>query len=820
MTPASKKTIPLYQAGMPSTMVSSRPAMTLNPTEFADLTNVRNRYGVIEARKSDEAWATTGLPADPVFYGAWAGDWEGQEYVIVAVKNGDQVDLYDSSDGVAYTKRTAGPAGATGCFPDTQLSDFYVQKNGIQFQPFNDKFQSDGVLISDGNSVLLWRPTYATYHIRKVSQFTNADGMAKDSTINGAPESFLYKGDSSSEISLLGAIGVSMQADFPVDGPLTVTIAPPFTHSDGFELIFATPKNIRLGQQFFILNTTPLDNVDIFRVCKVEVKIGSTYHVLNDPESAYLNEPTVETYFDDTVAKTLHLFTWTNVDPTLQGSITSLRVTYPMANDQYETNKLEILAIGLGGTGVSRIPNYGISYYSSWLGTESPFVVLDSNKAKGVRLRFLNDTGDKFLNFPISDVLRMNWTVRPLPEVEPSIYDFLNLYRKDSGSSSYLFVGNTSLSDWTGISGTPSNSWVSINPGVIVDDKDETGLNSERSAPGSTNTVPTGFTCSAYANNRIFLGHKGDYSFSEYRHVMRFASLIDINSFERSPGSFEFVDESPKAFFYLSGDANLDRLALITNKATYAISGLDTYSLMRPAKISQFGTLSPASFGSRREFTFFLDDTRHFRIIPGGNELDGQSLAVKNILEGISTSNVSKVVGTVYDDRFYLFYTPSGQASNNSAFVFDMLSSTLTRDTLEYGVVATVVFDSKFLAFMSNHTVRRLEVGNANVNIALQSREIGTDGESWQAGRQRVYCDDTNSTVTMSWTSFRNGATLTDSIDTNADGTDVRTDRLTSLGKSVRGRSIQFGLTGAIPGGTKLYHWSVEQEDRISEGKA
>lgn len=396
-------------------------------------------------------------------------------------------------------------------------------------------------------------------------------------------------------------------------------------------------------------------------------------------------------------------------------------------------------------------------------------------------------------------------------------FDEIVLYRKDDGSTEYLFTDSYPFArfhsgDWEITSGTTA---------IVSDHHDETGLDPERPAPSIYNIAPPGFTCASFANGRLFMGTGSEYQFSEYHFPMRCALSVDVNAFDRSGGGFKFASETPKAFFYLSGDANLDRLALATDKATYSISGLDAYSIMRPGRISQFGSLSPKSFGTRRDVTFFLDDARHLRVIPGGNDLDKNSFAVKDILDGISSSRIGKAVGATYDDRYYLFYSPSGSSINKHAFVFDLLSGTLTKDDYDLlGIVAAVNFQSKLLAFMSDGTIRQLEAGTSNVTINISSREIGTDGDSWQAGRQRIYCDDTNSSMIMKWSGFKSGQVATDTISTNADGADVRTDRLTALGKSLRARSVQFAMTGAVPGGSKIYHWSVEQEDRVTEGKA
>jgi hypothetical protein len=815
MTPATKKTIPLYQAGMPSTMVSSRPAMTLGPTEFADLTNVRNRYGVLEARKSDEAWSTTGLPTPTVFYGAWSGTIGGVEYALSAVKNETAVDIYDSADGHAWTNRSQ----SSGAYGNTKLDATKAEAVGITFQPIHDPVLKEAVLISDGSKTLIWQPTaYNSQRLKLVKSFDNLlSNQNNFRIVKGFPQSqppFYFTGSDTGT------------AFTYVAGPTVVVNNPQGTADSGFatnyfEIEIPGGLDSLFGNQIGILVKVPSLGYDVLSSCALRIQNDTGTVVVYDPtDNDGPGSLTVE-QFEDLPDLNADCLLYTYALPATAGILRKLRFGYQGTSTQFTADSIVILALVLGGTGPASIPNYAVTYFNSATGVESPPIVLDSSTATGQTLWNLF-ASSLYLGmtystpFPHSSVLKGNWTIADYSGRIVDGFDKLNLYRKDAGSSEYLFTSSrTNL--------TYSGSWgfVVSNYADVDDTKDETGLDSERPSPSVYNIAPPGFSCSAFANGRLFVGSKSEYQFSEYRFPMRCALSVDVDAFDRSGGGFRFASENPKAFFYLSGDANLDRIAIATDKATYSISGLDAYSIMRPGRISQFGTFSPKSFGTRRDVTFFLDDARHLRVVPGGDDLDKNSFAVKNILDGISTDRIGKTVGATFDDRYYLFYTPSDGDKNKHAFVFDLLSGTLTKDDyLDIGVNAAVTFKSKLLGFMSDGNIRQLETGTSNVTINISSREIGTDGDSWQAGRQRVYCDDTNSSVTLKWTGFKSGEFITDTISTNADGTDVRTDRLTSLGKSMRARSIQFAINGTVPGGTKFYHWSVEQEDRVSEGKA
>jgi hypothetical protein len=303
---------------------------------------------------------------------------------------------------------------------------------------------------------------------------------------------------------------------------------------------------------------------------------------------------------------------------------------------------------------------------------------------------------------------------------------------------------------------------------------------------------------------------------------MRFAKAVDVNAYDRSAGGYKFASETPKSFFALIGDANLDRVALTTDKATYSISGLDTYSLMRPGRISQFGSASPKTFSTRREFTYWLDDARRIHSYPSNPELDRLSINVKDILDGISTANGKLACSAVFDDRYYMFYAPSGQSVNNAAIVVDLISGTLTRDTYTVGVASAIVNGSRLLAFMSDGTMRQLESSTpATVTgVSVVSRELGTANDSWMAGRQRIYSDGAAATTaTLTWTPYKVGAagakTTTMSLAPSAGET--RTDTLCALGTGVKGRSIQMEFSGNMPSGTKFYAWQVEADGRVQE---
>ena len=823
MTPASKNRVTLLKTGLNPTMVSSRPAQSLAPNQFPLLQNVRSRFGVLEAKRSEGAWSFTGLPGGALtIHGAWSGTWYGVEYALLAVKNGYFVDIYDSADGMAWTIRGQS-AAAAGIYPSSCLTDSFCATNGVCFQPINDPFLTQGVLISDGQTNLMWTPALATLRVRPVTAFPAAGNFAKDCTITGDIGGYLYNG---SNVGLIS--GATTGSTFTYTEPSAVQIAIGGTQAlnNTLTLNFTNSVNVATGKQFAMLLSTTDTNCDIFRNCKIELYVGATPFTIHDPSGSDYNECSLENFSDPNVGstnvpKTIQLYVWAIQDDNISGAVTKVVFTYKGSTDRYSATTLELLAAGISGSGVSGVPNYAVSYVDTHTGAESATVVLNSEKAKGSMVTYLTTTGTKYFAFPLSYGLRMNWSVKVSPTVAPSSFNGLFLYRKDPGSTEFLYAASAAISDWTGNSGVPPNTWISLAPYAVTDTTDETGLDPERPAPTAYNTVPPAFTCAAWANNRLFIGKKGEFQFSEYRFPMRFSLAVRLDDRPHTAGGYKFASENPQAFSPLLGDLNLDRIGMFTDKGTYAISGFDAFSLMRPSRISQFGTNSPKSVVGRRETTFLLDDARHLRNIPGQSSLEGRSQDVKDILDGIPVASIGKAWGAVYNDRYHLFYTKSGDTTNKVSFVVDLLSGTLVQDSYSTGVVCSFMFGGKLILVKSDGTATQLEAGTSDVTVSVTSRELVTDGDSWLMDRQRIYADaNVGKSFAMSWTGYPQGNSVSSSVPLDPVLGSVRIDVVSPLGKGISGRSIQAGFSGAIPGGKRIYEWEFETEARVSRGTA
>ena len=814
-TPSSKQKIPLFVPGQTATMVTDRPAMTLKPNEFADLTNFRCRDGALKVRPATATWTFTGLPATPEFCASWSGTYFGDTYVILCVKNGTAVDIYDSPDGLAFTLRS-GVSAAAGIFPNTSLTYANWQANNITFVPVTLETTQQAVLISDGVDTVVWCPALSTLRVAEVSAFTGE--QPKDCSITGSPE-FLWNGASLATITGTGS------ATFAYTEPagVQVAVANPQVNGEQLLLEFTSTVSIANGSQLYVLFAQSDVSCTIFESCKVEVYNGTSYFTVYDPAGADNNDPSVEVLDDDYgVGSRSVLYTWglANALNTITGSISRIRFTYTGTTDKYPAATLQLLTAGLGAKGVPGTPDYGVAYWSSWNFCESAFTVLDSAKATGIQTAMLTTTGTKYFSFPISDVLRLAWTVKPIPAIDPSIYNGIRLYRRDPGSNFYLLAAEDGIADWTGNAGFPANTWVSSGTKSVTDNVDETGLNPEIPAPSVYNEVIGGFTCGTVANDRVIVGSSTGYKFSEFDMPLRFSQVIDPDNFDRSSGGFTFPAEVAKSIAVFPTSSMVQQVGIFTDQSLYMLSGLDAYALLRPGLVSRYGTKSGKSLAVRRGDTFILDDALHITQFPSNQASRNRSMDVKNILEEIPAARVPFVVGATFGDRYYLFYTPSGGTINNYAFVLDLLTGTIAREFYgnTKGVVTTFQFEGNFIGCLSDGTAFRFEADPTGsvAGCSVLSREINAAFDTWMAGRQVVYCSDSASTPNAVWNNYPDGQTVTSVLDLNAAGSDVRTNRYTALGKGIRGKSVQLGISGTIVGGTDIYSWQVETEDRVS----
>lgn len=815
-TPSSKKKIPLFVPGQGATMVTDRPAMTLKQGEFADLTNFRCRDGALKVRPATSTWAFTGLPATPEFCASWSGTYLGQTYVILAIKNGTAVDLYDSPDGLAFTKRSA-VAAAPQIYPDTSLSYANWQANGITFIPFKNQFAQEGVLISDGVSSVVWCPELNLLRVRKVSAFTG--DQPKDCAMTGSCY-FLWNGADITTISGTGSATFTYTEPFGVQ----VAIANPQTNGNQLELQFtAGSYSLTQGSQLFLLVAQTDVSCTIFESCKLEVYNGTTWFTIFDPTGTDNNDPSVEVLDDDYgIGSPSILYTWglINTPNTITGSLSRIRFTYTGTTTKYTAATIQILAVGGGAKGVAGTPDYGVSYYSNANFCESPFTVLDSAKASGALITMLTSAGTKYFKFPISDVLRLYWSVKPAPYVDPSIYNVLILYRRDPGSTQYLFCASQLINTWTDSLSVPNYTWVAFGSTQVLDEVDETGLNPEIPAPSAYNGVIGGFTCGTVANDRVIVGSSTGYKFSEFKFPLRFSSIVDPDNFDRSSGKFAFPSEVAKAIVVFPTNAMVQQVGIFTDQSLYSLSGLDAYALLRPGLVSRYGTKSGKSVATRRGDTFILDDALHITQFPPNATTTARSMDVKNILEGIPTARLPYVNAAVFGERYYLFYTQEGRSVNDYAFVLDLLSGTLQREFYGNGkgVVTTFQFEGNFVGCLSDGTAIKFEATPTGSvpGCSVLTREVNAMVDTWSAGRQIVYCSDSSSTPNAVWNNYPEGQTVTSPINLDSAGTEVRTERYTALGKGIRGKSVQLGLSGTFIGGTEIYSWQVETEDRVS----
>jgi hypothetical protein len=300
---------------------------------------------------------------------------------------------------------------------------------------------------------------------------------------------------------------------------------------------------------------------------------------------------------------------------------------------------------------------------------------------------------------------------------------------------------------------------------------------------------------------------------------MRFSLGVRLDDRPNTAGGYKFASENPQGFAPFLGDLNLDRIAMFTDKGAYSIAGFDAFSLMRPARISQFGTNSPRTVVTRRNSIFLLDDARHIRNIPDQSGLESRSHDVKDILDTIPTSAITKAWGAIYDDRYHLFYTKSGDTTNKYSFVVDLISGSVVQDSYGTGTVCTFLFGGKLIGVRSDGTGTQIEAGTSDVTISVTSREIVTNGDSWLMERQRIYADSAaTKSLSLSWTGYPIGNQVTSSLPLDPVGGSVRVDVSTPLGKGMSGRSILASFTGTVPSGKRIYEWEFETESRVSRG--
>ncbi|HWD38905.1 MAG TPA: hypothetical protein VG944_08665, partial [Fimbriimonas sp.] len=415
------------------------------------------------------------------------------------------------------------------------------------------------------------------------------------------------------------------------------------------------------------------------------------------------------------------------------------------------------------------------------------------------------------------------------------------------------FSLDTSTASGAVLGGTYS-AWVLVNETDAVQYVTDTVTTLElgaRYAPSAYNIpIPIGYPM-GYANTRLFVGGTSFYGVSEQAQPFRFNLILQTddngNPITRSGTQITIAGETAASFATPSAAAlGSASVFMWTQKNTYAITGIDGYSLSQPSIVAGAGVYAQSATAQYKDLIFFFDDNREIRRFTygssglygyaGGNAYSLMPTITKRVVDdrtlNIPQSRLPWCSGQATFDRYYFAYTPNGQTVNNRILVYDETLGFWVEDTLSFGAesMAYATFSGGKVLLLQGSDGNLYTHENTASSTPLSCRITSglLNRRLWDNlffGRIGIVCDiQTGQTASISRILYPSGtdsSTMdlsTDAVgkvwrfDTRDAGTPYADGGDTMPGASGLGCQIDIQLT-MVPG-TRLYSIVMETEPR------
>ena len=376
-----------------------------------------------------------------------------------------------------------------------------------------------------------------------------------------------------------------------------------------------------------------------------------------------------------------------------------------------------------------------------------------------------------------------------------------------------------------------------------------------RKAPSEFTIRPPKASAWLGNNNRVFAGgisgEKGRVAISVDGYASRFESLSrdsdgDGAVDDDSGANVNFASEQVKRIVPLPGSlVGISPVAVLTNKNTWRIEGIDALSLSRPTLLTPHGTLYPFSVAIHKGNVYWLDNEQQPRVLLGG--MDSEPLGIWKIEDQLQDNVVTNCTGIVYREAYKLAYAAAAASTNKYVLNYEERLNGWHRHSYTNPDWAGFVVDevsqasgSRLLGITDTGEVFVVEkptitadyqkTGSStdNITITLKTGEMSHNGwRNFRLYRVGIICDKaTGRTLTTTRTdnnwSANDGAT-TGQIDcaTGVNDRAVRWDQVAStyVKPGIISQSIQVTVSGAwTPGkNIKALYYEWEPSDKTGD---
>ena len=804
------------------------------------LTNYRIGNGVLECRGGMTATLGT-VNASKIARGKWTGNIGGASYMAEAVYDGAGKTLVYVSSAPATWTQITDDAGDWG---DTRLTG----NAPVTFAAVPDPFGiADRLLFADGTgSVRAWFNS-TTYHAGLVAPITAP--MADVA----APE----VGDMMVRVNAIAASGTNATGagtytgdvdglDFADSGAspnivrrLTIETTVANLDDAGLDCSHSVTLSAPIADRQFLLlvNTSYTLLWD-----KLQVKWGSD--ILWDPTAPASYSRPIPVPVDGT-ARTLWIFKL----PTQTASISSattynLHFTWVAATNEAPsanvTADIEFIGITHGSPVYSDLA-IGVTSMNTTTGVESPGVIYSNYVAD----RF-SDWGGPIMNglrLPRSPLIKCIYRCKfkNVSTAELALgVDAAVFYYRAPGQKRFKVLRTPQIlttittGTWAVASGSvnsvleltaPSAAFYSL-PDVYM--------------PDAYNMAPPATKALLWANERLYVGgatyQNANVRISERKNAFRIRRFT-----ERERGIIASDDPVTlsagtvivQAFIALASSLlGSDGVAVFTDGSVLLTGGTDSNQMQRMTRISTFGTVSPLSIASLNNIVYYLDTEMQVREFSGGQPQSITRSWVDDQLAGIPADYRKYADAAVWDDKYYLFFTPSGATTNTKGLVWnanELNERQWVNDTPVLAIQSLISwFDGtnqkkRLIAITASGTAVEYDLSTqttdqgANITCTVTLPEIvAPDGKILTVNQIGVIADQvtgsTSNTLTRTYKPAGGAATSNLNL-ANASNNQINLYDGAQTGAS-NGTSVQVKLVLGLTAGKKVYRIDAEIEER------
>lgn len=836
-------------------LVTSQHPMSLGDGMFSEADNVRIGDGTISVRGGMTASLGTILNGS-TFRGIWTGRFQNANIVVVAVAISSTIRVFKSSDCVTFTEISA----AAGQYATTRLAD-----NGepVQIEVVKDPFTSlqgatknqdcivwgqrgtakcvygDNFAVGSGQIANVIADITAPTHLLARQIYANSNNVGYFKVYDSGETDY-------ATIAATGAGLTMADTGASEHNRVRVSITSSVTLNSTATVLFTTGAGILVGSQFALLLDTQYQSF----LDSVTINVG------NNTAGSFTGGVTVwapsNTYQAphiipvDATSKFLAVFELSS--NTVGTTFKALRIVWsaPTTSAPASTQTVDIMAIN-ASTDTSLVAEnpglteWAVAKYNSGSHTESPAVLYGPAIPQYLNPALFGCADFGGTRVPFSPLIKFEYYVQlqnPTAAELLAGFDSYRIYRKRPQDDRLTAVQDVRMATcaagtWSYVSGSSATYVTQFLTGAEPT-VDET-------YPDAFHVAMPAGAALALCGDRLWCGGKDSTTHALFVSALR--SPFRYRKFTKRTNG-EILDETSPLTISLGTSVpwrvasrtsllpGIPYIAIFTDQELFFATGINASDLQRLTRVAPYGTVSPYSVAELNGKFFYLDTSmqvREYRIGTAPQSITRRT--VDSLLKPIPAGRRAFVTAAGANERYYLYFSPSGATTNTKGLVWDDDSRGWVTDTpplpiegliewfdgtnVKKRLIAACLATADMKAYEWDLETQSQDLGTTNISIALTAREFTSpDPMKWlRFGRQGLLCDDITSGTATFVRTYKPDAS-TRSTTTNIDVSTSQAMKFDVDSTDTTGNG--FGYTGAVrltasmTAAKRIYEWFSE----------